>query len=538
MSLRFSRGGLSEAWECSVNKRDIAPVAALLLIGSFAFTHLLAIPPFEDEGSQLRWIWRAIEAGEWLEPLSEGKPLEAWPMVPLAMLAPRPLVAIRALHVLSGMLGAVLTYLLARQFTGRPTAFASGVLFAICPFVVYLERFAHSDILLCTAGIWVLLSVVMLISEATWGRAAALAASLVLAALCKLPVGFLFLTSMPLALLIMPASSRRTLLHRPAVLKVLVAHAPALLLALATLVVVVVRTSRGQVPGLGVQDLLGIGFGRYPDIASSIGVSRPTLMSELGAQLSWPVVALGVVGVAAGARLNDWRQRWLIVVGAIPLLGIGLLANFWFSRYLLVALPPLIIAATCGWHSLLQRLPRYSAACVLALLALCVALMARQSALLVLDPLQARWSPLDRFQYFEGWGSGYGYPEAAQFLLTRTDTARMIYALDGHSAYQLRTYLPSAWRTRVRPVFYGQNGERLRSEAARLDNLFEHAPAWIVIPEPLLQGYLKTTFGEEGERIRLRRVAEFDKPGGRTQLSIYEATLRSSASLEPDQPPN
>src|SRR5580692_2590335 len=57
------------------------PVAALLLLGSFAFVHLTALPPYEDEGSQLRWIWRIIDAGEWLQPLGDGKPLEAWPMV-------------------------------------------------------------------------------------------------------------------------------------------------------------------------------------------------------------------------------------------------------------------------------------------------------------------------------------------------------------------------------------------------------------------------------------------------------------------------
>jgi hypothetical protein len=44
----------------------------------------MALPVFEDEGSQLRWIRRAIKAGESLHPLAEGKPLEVWPWVPLA----------------------------------------------------------------------------------------------------------------------------------------------------------------------------------------------------------------------------------------------------------------------------------------------------------------------------------------------------------------------------------------------------------------------------------------------------------------------
>src|ERR1700677_3193008 len=117
-------------------RNDLLPIVALLILGSVAFVRLMSLPAFEDEGSQLRWIFRVIEAGEWLQPLGEGKPLEAWPMVPLVRLGLHPLTAMRALHVLAGMIGAVLTYWLALQLSNRNTAFVSGVLFAICPFVV------------------------------------------------------------------------------------------------------------------------------------------------------------------------------------------------------------------------------------------------------------------------------------------------------------------------------------------------------------------------------------------------------------------
>lgn len=151
--------------------------------------------------------------------------------------------------------------------------------------------------------------------------------------------------------------------------------------------------------------------------------------------------------------------------------------------------------------------------------------MLAQSARLVLDPLTARWSPLDRFQYFESWASGYGYPEAAQFLLQAADAPRMIYALDGHSAYQLRTYLPAIWSARVQPVSYGDDGKALRTEEARLRNLLVHAPAWIIVSEPLLRGYLSADFGTGGaERVRLREIARFPKPGMRTQMALYEVS--------------
>ena len=514
-----------------VNRRDLLPISALLLLGCVAFFHLTLLPAFEDEGSQLRWIWRAIEANDWSAPISEGKPLEAWPLIPLVMLAPQPLAAIRALHVIYGMIGAVLTYQLAGALTNRRTAFAAGVLFTVCPFVVYLERFAHADMLMCTAGVWVLLSAVRLAQSATWPRVTSLALALLLAALSKLPVGFIFLAALPLMLLLMPAHERRVMLQRPVLTRTIVAHLPAALLAVAVIAVAMVRVQRGQVAGFGVQDFIGISLGRYQGIAAIIGGGRPSLSGELSAQLSWTVIGIGLVGLAASALLDDWRQRWLIVVGALPMLAIGWLATFWYSRYLLFALPPLIVAAASGWHSLAARVPRYSGALAFAAFAVCVSFMLQQSARLILDPASARWSALDRFQYFEGWGSGYGYPEAAHFLLQAPAAPRKVYSLDGHSAYQLRAYLPREWRNRVQSVTYGDDGRLLRRADERLANLLDHTPAWIIVSQQLLESYLQADFGRGTiGQLRLRKIAAFDKPGGRVRLALYEAARSLAAS--------
>jgi Dolichyl-phosphate-mannose-protein mannosyltransferase len=511
----------------TVPRGHIVPVAALLLLGSFAFLHLTTLPPYEDEGSQLRWIWRVIDAREWLQPLGEGKPLEAWPMVPLVRLGLHPLTAMRALHVLAGMIGAVLTYWLALQLSTRNTAFVSGVLFAICPFVVNLQRFADSDIFMCTAGIWVLLCVIQFIQSPTRWHAIKYASSLVLAVFCKFPVGFVFLIAMPLALLLMPLHERRTLLRPPVVTKLLAAHVPVALLALVVIIVAIIQARRGRPLGFGLQDLLGIGIGRYHGIAEVIGIPPIKLADELIVQLSLPVVVIGLIGLAAGVLRGDWRQRWLTAVGAVPMLGIGFLAEFWFPRYLLFTLPPLIVAAVSGWRRLALRTGRFRQPIEFVILSVCVGFMGYQSALIVFNPAAARWSPVDRFQYFEGWSSGYGYPEAAKFVLETPNAPLMIYSLDGHSAYQLLTYLPAAWKSRVKPIFYGQDGKGLNSEDARLANLLSRTPAWIVISEQLLQSYLDSSFGRNNlGQIDLHQIASFDKPGSHGRLAIYAVSQR------------
>jgi hypothetical protein len=507
-------------------RNDILPVAALLLLGSFAFVHLMALPAFADEGGQLRWIFRVIEAGEWLQPLADGKPLEVWPMVPLVRLGLHPLIAARSLHVLAGMIGAVLTYCLALRLGNRCTAFVSGALFAICPFVVYLQRLALSDMFMCAAGVWVLVSVIRFIESATWLRAGVVAAGLVVAAFCKLPVGFVFMASMPMALLLMPALERRRLL-RPGLTKVLAAHAPVTLLAMLVLVTAVLRLRHGQSPGFGLQDLIGIGIGHYRDIATTIGVPRPSLIGELTAQLSWPVAVIGLIGLTAGALLNDWRERWLIAVGAVPMLAIGLVADFWFPRYLLFTFPPLIVCAVAGWRSLAPHSKTLRGPVEFGVLAVCVGFMGHQSALIIFDPISANWSAVDRFQYFEAPVSGFGYPEAAKFVLQSPDAPLMIYSLDGYSAYQLQSYLPANWRDRVKTIYYGDHGEVLRSGEERMRNLLRRTPVWVIVPEQLLHGDLKLSFGPlDFDQIRLRQIAAFDKPGSRTRLAIYEVARR------------
>jgi 4-amino-4-deoxy-L-arabinose transferase-like glycosyltransferase len=505
----------------------LAPIGALLLIASVAFLHLMALPAFEDEGSQLRLVWRILEAGEWLQPLSEGKPLEAWLMVPLVRLPFEPLAAIRALHVLVGMLGAVLTYRLGIRVTDRSAAWVCGALFALCPFVVYLERLALSDILLCTGGLGVLLSVLRLVECTTWPRAAVLAVSLLLAAFCKLPVGFVFLGAVPLALALLPGSERRRLFEASCLRRLLVAHAPAVMLAVAVTVVAFFRWRSGRTPGFGLQDLFGIGLGQYQNIGVGSGGPRPNLIRELTTQLSAPVTALGLTGLIASAFWGGWRERWLIAMGALPMLAIGLLTEFWFSRYLLFTLPPLLVAAVSGWRSLAVRAGRLRRPLEWSTLALCVGFMLPQTARLILEPAAANWSPLDRYQYLEGAGSGYGYPEAARFILAASAAPSIVYALDGHSAYQLRNYLPPAWNARVTPIYYASDGKELRSEAERFANLSGRTPAWLIISPQLLPRYLISSFGAMNvDRIGLRPLALFDKPGHRTQLALYEVTPR------------
>jgi len=504
---------------------DLLPIGALLLLSACPLIRLLALPAFEDEGTELRWIWRAIEAREWLQPLNDGKPLQVWLMTPFVALGLHPLTVMRTMNVFCGMIAAVLMYRVARQLNSdRRIAFTSAALLAICPFAVYLQRLAVTETFLSTAGLWTLLNVLRFVEAPTRRRAILLAASTVLAAFCKFPVGFIFLSVLPLALAMMPRIERRALLtHARA--NLLLSIVPGVLLAIAVATVVLVQLHQGKQPGFGFSLVLTVGGPHERDIAGVLGVPPMSLITEFVSQLSWPVIAIGIIGVTASTILGDWRQRWLVAIGALPLVALSL-AEFWYPRYLLFSLPPLISAAVLGWKNLAQRIGPFARAIAGSALIVCVAFLGRQSALLILDPLAANWSPLDRMQYIEGWSSGYGYPEAAKYLL-ESHSSPPIYSLDGHSAYQLLVYLPPDWKSRVKPIVYGVDGQVLRTPSARLDNLLRQMPVWIVISKQLLQGYLESSFGNSNlEQVNVRLLAEFKKPGSRAQLALYEVSRR------------
>jgi 4-amino-4-deoxy-L-arabinose transferase-like glycosyltransferase len=510
-------------------RQDWLAIGVLLAISSLAFIRLLALPAFEDEGTELRWIWRAIEAGEWLQPLSDGKPLQVWAMVPFVKMGLHPLTVMRTLNVLVGMLGSTLVYRLSRQLQfNRITAFVAGALYAICPFVVYLERLALSETFFCVGGLWTLLNAVKFIEAPTLRHTALLASSLVLAAFCKFPVGFFFLLPLPLALMLLPVEDRSRLMQRSTIQKLAWAFAPVLLLAAAVVSIALIQLRFGKAPGFGMTLLIGIGMGRFQDPTTLLGIPKMSLLTELSAQLTWPVIAIGSIGVAASALLGAWRERWLILIGSIPLLGLGLFVEFWYPRYLLFALPPLILGAVLGWRIVYTKFKSSGPPLAISALGVCVLLLGRQSAFLISDPSAARWSELDRISYFEGWSSGYGYPEAAQFLTESRQAPPAIYSLDGHSAYQLRSYLTREWEPRIAPIQYGTNGEVLPTQSARIENVLKLAPVWIVASKQLLQRNLESSFGEQNlNRIELHPIAEFKKPGERAQLAIYELRRRN-----------
>ncbi len=488
-------------------KYDLLAILILIAVGSLAFVNLLAMPPFVDEGWHIWWVTQAAESGDWLRPFDAGKPFEAWLPVPFVWAGADTLTTMRFLHAAAGLACVLLTYWLATGITTRLAAFIAALLTAICPFIVSYQRIAIVEIYLCAASLFVLVFALRFWRDRTWLSAFLLAIGLVLAAFTKFPIGFVFLITMPLALIWMPKSERKRFWEASGRFKLLVAYLPALLLLAAVIAIIAVRLHMDLRPGFGLINIKD--QTASVDRLTTIAANLSQLLGVFVEQLTWPVVLLGLVGAAAGLLRGAPRQRWLISMGAAPILGLILLSSVWMSRYLVFAIPPLIVGTVCGWQLLLNTIGKAKRELAIVLTMVCAILMGHQSALIISNPSSARGLG----GYVSGWTSGYGYPELAHYLQSAPDAPPGIYAFEIVTAMQLKALLPHEWKERVHQlqIVEGQYFDREQAESY----LLESAPVWLVAPQPLSED-------DAFVQAHLRRIAGFDKPPHDVQVTLYE----------------
>lgn len=439
----------------------------------------------------------------------DGKPLEVWPIVPLVWLGCDALTAMRALHVIAGIVSALLVYLLASQFASRAVAFVSALLTATSPWMVFFQRLAVADTYLCAAGLVVLYAVGHLVYKPDWRAVILLSVSLPLAAMAKMPVGFIFMGALPLALVLMPPDDRAALLKEKP--KLLLAYAPVLFLLCIVVAVALLQIWHGEAPGFGLR--LVLEKTRTPDRLALLSSNLSRLAEEFLSPLTPVPVVLMIVGVLISLGRGHWTQRWLAIWSVASIGMIIVVARFWGSRYFLFAVPPLIISVVCGWQRALRYLPSHVKSLVaLVILLPSLAYMTYQSSLRIFDPLSARWSKND-WGYITSWASGYGYPELARYLQTAPDAPPMIYTLEVGTAMQLWAYLPPEWLARVQQLQI-VNGAALGPDERRA-LLLDRTPAWLVMPSA----------AEPGDRFaaaHLRGIVGFYKPGSTTEVTLYE----------------
>jgi len=432
---------------------------ALLYLG-LRLPALLALPLFNDEAVYLvraRFFPSMLATpGVAGATLPDGKLLHELALAALAPLPVDPLLPARLLSVACG-LATALTLVATGRSLGHPRAGAlAGVLYALAPLAGVHDVLGLPDSMLALASALLLWASIGFASRPAAGRRDALLVGALLGAASLIKLSGLLLFVIPvLAVLLLPASSerwRRLALLRVALIvallglaclapfhygsaerhkldteqaRIAVAQrhavaagdwllrylpgpllvAPLLALAMRGLRRAAPDSSHRNVPARQADDRAGSGYGvaRLPARANE----QPFEVHQTAsARLSAVAGRVAEEGTDDAAPATARLTAFLLLAGLAVIASFVLIGTTLYSRYLLPAWPPLLLAAALGTTTLWSSGPAPRGVALLALLAATGWSLA-WIGWFATAPLTAPLAHQDRAQYLETWSAGH-----------------------------------------------------------------------------------------------------------------------------------
>jgi hypothetical protein len=372
----------------------------------YAVTH---VPIFIDEAIHVDWGRATAESYPPSNLIYDGK----WLSVKLFGLASSlqmpfdDLVASRLSVVALGLTAALACYLAGRDLFSRRAGALAAAVYVTLPFTVLYNSLALTDGVQMAFGAWAVFLSARLARTGRLLYVLLLPLALVAAVLAKF--SGVVLLGIPLAAVLLLAPPAR---WAGGALRA----APALLAPLGLFAVF-------------------YGLGMLQTLQANATVTRVSLREQAWANLFvaggwlWGLLTPSLASAAAAAGV------WLLAFGrgraglfVVAVLGITVLpyvalSQVWFPRYLLAAVIPVSLAVGClldgvaTWMEGLGRGRQALAGAALPLLLVCVLSwpVLRSGSVLFRLP-QAEIPGPERFQFVEGWPSGYGVRELADFL--------------------------------------------------------------------------------------------------------------------------
>jgi hypothetical protein len=392
-------------------RRPAVLAAFAALLGAFLAVRayrLTSLPIFIDESLHLFWSLRVREALELDRPLRDGKPLQALILALTVPGAEDPLWAGRFTSVLVGAIGLWAAWQIGRRLYDEATGLAAAVLYFACPFTLFYDRMALSDVYLSTCAALTLLASIAVARDPRPASGVWLGLALAGCVWSKVPG--LMLAPLPLAV----AFVFRPL--RPGLLRALaIAYAVAAVLAAYPAWFFLAKS--GQLhKAAGVEEEV--------EVTHLLADNMTDAVRWLWAYWTWPVTLAGLAGIALGLLRRRGPELLLAAASLGPVVVFVSLSFYWYPRYVLFAtIPFLVLAARVLVQVALRAgsLAGRPAVWLAGILAAALVPAVRFDAALLGDPSRAPLPRLERFQYVDGFSSGYGCPEAVAWLRGELD---------------------------------------------------------------------------------------------------------------------
>jgi tetratricopeptide (TPR) repeat protein len=458
---------------------------------------LMLLPVFLDEAIHLEWAFRTAATGRLVGITDGGRYLPIWIYAVIAGGAADPLRAARLCSVASGLASVLGLAWLGRLLHSARAGVLAAFLYVAAPFTLVYDRMALVDALLAALVVYALVFVVLW--SRTTGRRWAVALGLTVGAAGLTKLSGLLLLPLPALVVLWSRSAGRGRLAA----QLAWTYTTALVL-LVPLVLDVAGTGRFFEENLWALQS-GPGGSSFITRNGRLAVEwlvayfTPVGAAVVGLALLWAVLARSRADLLLASVAAGWCLFFVLAGG-----------RYWFPRYVLPAVPPLLLLVG-------RAAARAGRGAPWAVAALLTATWLRFDAALIADPARAPLPPVERSQYVYDWPSGYGVAEAAG-VLREAAVRHPIVLLRDQSSGSLKEGLDLALRRGGAPL-------EIVDAPVKSGDLTDAIERLMAGGRPVILAVDETTDGQlvlslDGRRV-LGPLVAFPKPDARRQLAFY-----------------
>lgn len=478
----------------------------LLLFWLSRLHHLLTLPLFMDEATHLTRA-QAVWQGKPFELLLTGKALGPYLAAAFYPFFGAPWLG-RFVIVLVGSIGIAAVMALGRALHSRQVGLLSGVLWLLCPYLFFFERLALVDATVASLAMLSAWLAVRMLRSGKWPDAVLCGLGLAACAFAKTTGIVFFVIPLGVGILITTRCTWPRRL-RQVMLAYLVAAAILLIPAM------YIASQSANVFGIGT-----LASSETQSLGERLSTNQAAAFNAFQSYFTPVFLAIILFGAVVGLGMHPRRGLILLMLISVPLSILLLTATTLYLRYLVIAVPGLLILAASGlvtFASINRRLRALPW------------LMVGGWALLYALPFFAtafREPPMlplpegDRYEYLSGWTSGYGLREVAEDLIRRAQDQPLTAIGMLGSCNTIRLYVPQMSHVNIEcpDVWQGTRGI-WQARLAVSREVFINGSA-LVIGEndgPLSEDAIPTP----NERLQF-----YERPGGDYSVILFNILRR------------
>jgi hypothetical protein len=506
-----------------INREDISPQftgVIVLVILAVALTlrllNLESLPIFLDEALHINAA-RLTQTGDVFGLATDGKALHNWIAPVFYLFGQNWLLLTRLFSVVCAVVTLGCMYVVASRLHSRLAGLVAMLVWAVVPFAVFHERMALVDSLMTALTAMVLGFSLRLVEASTWYRA----------------VGWGFLTAVAMTCAFLTKVPAIVVLCYPGFALLLVLRPGNYFKRFGALGVVCCFTFMLIIPVISAYN--GVWNKSQVDQKLSSGLDAGLIWQNIGQIGGWlaDYLTLPVFGMVGLAIIGGWWQKesrlvtfFLVLSSVVPLVVLAVLAEVSFPRYFLFTLVPLLVLVGVQsvqlWQLMIKRRKLNPGLALVGLVVFVPAFWFNWQT--ITQPASAVLPAVDRFQYIEGWASGYGVNETVVFLQAQAvdrpvNALTLLYPITAKDS--LEVALQGDNRVQIQPIL---------PPTAGLDNRIRRAlrsgKTFLVLTNPQ-DLELLTKARQATPDLAYNLVFSGNKPASNIRIEVYEVVNRS-----------